>query len=69
MPPHCKFDHEIYIENDQMPPNSHIYPLSGTELSLLDELLDNMLGRGFIQSSQLPGGRPVLFSKKKDGTL
>ena len=48
MPPHGEFDHEIHIENDQTPPHSHIYPLSGTELSLLHEFLDDMLGKGFI---------------------
>jgi len=48
MPPHRKFDHEIHIENDQTPPHSHIYPLSGTELGLLREFLDDMLGKGFI---------------------
>jgi len=69
MPPHCEFDHEIHIENDQTPPHSHIYPLSGTELGLLREFLDDMLGKGFIRSSQSPGGAPVLFAKKKDGTL
>jgi len=45
------------------------YPLSGAELGLLREFLDDMLGKGFIQSSQSPGGAPVLFAKKKDGTL
>src|SRR5882672_5358135 len=28
-----------------------------------------MLGKGFIRSSQSPAGAPVLFAKKKDGTL
>src|SRR5882724_7919285 len=51
-----------------MPPHSHIYLLSGTELCLLHEFLDDMLGKGIIQSSQLPGSAPVLFAKK-DGTL
>ena len=68
MPPHHEFDHKIHLENDQMPPPSHIYPLSGTELSLLGKFLDYMLSKGFIQSSQLPVGTPVLFAKKKDGT-
>jgi len=48
MPPHHEFDHEIHIENDQTPPHSHIYLLSGTELGLLREFLDNMLSKGFI---------------------
>jgi len=48
MPPHHEFDHEIHIENDQTPPHSHIYPLSGTELGLLHEFLDDMLGKGFF---------------------
>src|SRR5882724_10818540 len=69
MPPHCEFDHEIHIENDQTPPHSHIYPLSGAELGLLHKFLDDMLGKGFIRSLQSPGGAPVLFAKKKDGTL
>src|SRR5882724_9264544 len=69
MPPHPKFDHEIDLKNDQTPPHSHIYPLSGIELGLLREFLDDMLGKGFIRSSQSPGSAPVLFAKKKDGTL
>jgi len=55
MPPHCKFDHEIHVENDQMPPHSHIYLLSGTELGLLHEFLMTLLSKRFIQLSQLPG--------------
>jgi len=56
-------------KNEQMPPHSHIYLLSGTELGLLHKFLDDMLGKGFIQSSQSPAGAPVLFTKKKDSTL
>jgi len=52
-----------------MPPYSHIYLLSGTELSLLHEFLNDMLSKRFILLSQLPAGAPVLFEKKKDGTL
>ena len=69
MPPRREFDHQIHLENDQAPPHSHIYPLSGTELGLLREFIDDMLGKGFIRSSQSPAGAPVLFAKKKDGTL
>ena len=69
MPLHRPYDHTIDLENDQAPPHSHIYPLSGTELGILREFLDDMLGKGFICVSSSPGGTPVLFAKKKDGTL
>ena len=69
MPPHHPCDHTINLENDQMPPHSHIYLLLGTELSTLHEFLDNMLGNGFIRASSSPSGAPILFTKKKDGTL
>ena len=69
MPPHRPYDHTIDLENDQMPPHSYIYPLSGTKLSTLREFLDDMLGKGFIRLSSSPSGAPVLFAKKKDGTL
>jgi len=49
--------------------HSHIYPLYGTKLGLLHKFLNDMLGKGFIQSSQSPVGAPVLFAKKKDSTL
>ena len=69
MPPHRPYDHTIDLENDQMPPHSHIYLLSGTELSTLREFLDDMLGKGFICASSSPSGAPILCTKKKDGTL
>jgi len=52
-----------------MPPHSHISLFSDTELSLLCKFLDDMLSKGFIQFSQSSGSAPVLFAKKKDGTL
>ena len=69
MPPHRPYDHTIDLKNDQVLPHSHIYPLSGTELGILQEFLDDMLGKGFFRASSSPGGAPVLFAKKKDGTL
>jgi len=57
------------MEDDQMPPHCNIYPLSGTELGVLREFLNDMLSKGFIRASNSPVGAPVLFAKKKDGTL
>ena len=69
MPPHQPYNHTIDLKNDQAPPHSHIYPLSSTELGILQEFLDDMLGKGFICVSSSLGGTPVLFAKKKDSTL
>ena len=67
--PHCPYDHTIEIENDGSPPHGPIYPLSNTELEALCDYLEDMLGKGFIRSSQSPGGTPIMFAKKKDGSL
>ena len=43
--------------------------MSQVELDALKGYIDKMLGKGFIQTSNLPIGAPVLFVKKKNGTL
>ena len=69
VPPHREYDHTTEIKNDGQPPYGPIYPLSGVELEALQDYLKDMLGKGFIRASQSPGGAPVLFAKKKEGTL
>jgi Reverse transcriptase (RNA-dependent DNA polymerase) len=69
LPPHRSYDHTIDIKNDAVPPHGPIYPLSNTKLEALRDYLDDMLSKGFILSSQSPGGAPVVFAKKKDGSL
>ena len=69
LPPHCPYDHTIEIENEGSPLHGPIYPLSNTELEALHDYLEDMLGKGFICSSQSPGGAPIMFAKKKDGSL
>ena len=69
VPPHRSYDHKIEIEDNKPLPHGPIYPMSGVELETLREFLDDMLGKGFIRPSISPGGAPVLFAKKKDGTL
>jgi hypothetical protein len=53
----------------QLPPHSRIYNMSQVELDALKGYIDEMLGKGFIRTSNLPIGAPVLFVKKKNGTL
>ncbi|KAL6331976.1 hypothetical protein AAG906_020329 [Vitis piasezkii] len=55
LPPHREFD--FSIEDGPL------------ELKELKTSLDELLGKGFIRPSTSPWGAPVLFVKKKDGTL
>ena len=43
--------------------------MATTELKDLKSQLQDLLDKGFIRPSVSPWGAPVLFVKKKDGTL
>ena len=43
--------------------------MAPTELEELKAQLQDLLDKGFIRPSTSPWGAPVLFVKKKDGTL
>ena len=49
--------------------NALHFRLAPTELKELKEQLQELLDKGFIRPSTSPWGAPVLFVKKKDGTL
>jgi hypothetical protein len=51
------------------PPWGPIYSLSQTETVALRAFLKENLDKGFIVPSESPAGAPLLFAKKKDGTL
>ena len=69
MPPHRPYDLKIKTEGDSAPPFGKLYNMSEKELKALKDYIDDMLGKGFIRSSNSPAGAPVLFVKKKDGSL
>lgn len=69
LPEHSKYDHHIDVEEGKTPPFGRLYNLSETELKALDAYLRENLSRGFIRASNSPAGAPVLFVKKKDGSL
>ena len=69
LPPHRPFDHTIPIEEGKTPPFGPIYSLSETELKALKDYLEENLKKGFIQPSESPAAAPILFVKKKDGSL
>ena len=59
------------IETDPMadPPFRPVIRLSIAELDELRRQLTDLLAKGFIKPSTSPYGAPLLFVKKKDGTL
>jgi hypothetical protein len=69
LPPHGPQDLPIDIEEGKIPPFGPLYNLSESELVILRQYLDKFLARGWIKHSRSPAGAPILFVKKKDGTL
>ena len=69
LPAHKPYDHEIPLAKGTMPPFGPIYSLSELELKTLKKYLEDNLASGFIKPSTSPAGAPILFVKKKDGSL
>ena len=67
--PHRPYDHRIPLKEGFTPPFGPLYSLSKTELIELRKWLEDNLSRGFIRASSSPAGAPILFIKKKDGSL
>jgi hypothetical protein len=68
-PPERAITHTIDVEPGSAPPHRGIYRLSESELGELRTQLQDLLARGFIRPSVSPYGAPILFVKKKDGTM
>src|SRR5258708_34607919 len=67
--PHRPYDLQINVEEGAKPVHRPIYSLSPPELMALWEFLEEHTRNGFICPSKSPWGSPVLFVKKKDGSL
>ena len=68
LPEHGPQDHAIELTGGE-PSFGPLYNLSATELGVLREYIEDNLRRGFIRPSTSPAGAPILFVKKKDGSL
>src|SRR5947209_7717533 len=66
---HQPWDHEIKLKEGKTPTKQKIYPLSEDKLEALRTYLEENRKKGFIQESTSPAGYPILFVKKKDGSL
>ena len=69
LPPHRPYDLKINLEEGAKATYRPIYSLSPTKLAALRKFLDENLKNGFIRPAKSPWGSPVLFVKKKDGSL
>ncbi len=67
--PHRPYDLQINVEEGVKPVHGPIYSLSPPELAALWEFLKEHTRSGFICPSKSPWGSPILFVKKKDGSL
>ncbi|WMV32801.1 hypothetical protein MTR67_026186 [Solanum verrucosum] len=64
-----EIDFGIDLLPDTQPISIPPYRMAPAELKELKEQLRDLLKKGFIRPSQSPWGAPVLFVKKKDGSL
>lgn len=69
LPPSREVDHRIELLPGSVPPSRPTYRLSASELIELKKQLEELTKAGFIQPSKSPFGAPILFVKKKDGTM
>ena len=68
-PPERAIDHKIELTPGSSPPNRPIYSMSQDELAELKRHLIALLSRAHIRPSTSPYGAPILFVRKKDGSL
>ncbi|KAH0709324.1 hypothetical protein KY284_010751 [Solanum tuberosum] len=69
IPPEREIDFGIDLLSDTQPISIPLYQIALAELKELKAQLKDLLDKGFIQPSISPWGAPVLFVKKKDGSL
>jgi len=69
LPLHRNYDLKIELEEGTSPPLGTLYSLSPVELSALRTFIDENITTGFIRPTASSHAAPVLFIKKKDGSL
>ncbi|KAL0549215.1 hypothetical protein IC582_013696 [Cucumis melo] len=69
LPPHREVEFAIELEPGTVPISRAPYRMDPAELKELKVQLQELLDKGFIRPSVSPWGAPVLFVKKKDGSM
>ena len=69
LPPHRPYDHRIELEGEYHLFYAPLYKLTREELIAAKAYVEENLAKGFIEASRAPYAAPILFSRKKDGSL
>ena len=69
LPPPRDVDFRIELYRSSSPISMTPHRMAPVELQELKVPIQELLGKGFIKSSTLPWGAPVIFAKKKNKTL
>ncbi|KAL0546141.1 hypothetical protein IC582_016047 [Cucumis melo] len=69
LPPHREIEFAIELESSMVPISRASHRMAPIELKELKVQLQELLDKGFIRPSVSPWGAPVLFVKKKDGSM
>ena len=69
VPPHRSDPFLIELEPGTAPLSKSLYRMAPAEMAELKKQLEELLDKGFIRPSSSPWGAPVLFVKKKDGSM
>ncbi|KAL0534457.1 hypothetical protein IC582_028748 [Cucumis melo] len=69
LPPHREVEFAIELEPGAVPISRAPYRMALAEFKELKVQLQELLDKGFIRPSVSPWGAPVLFVKKKDGSM
>ena len=69
LPQYREVDFEIETIPGAAPISIALYRMAPLELKELKKQIEKLLEKGFIRPSTSPWGAPVLFMKKKDGSM
>ena len=69
MPPDREIEFRIELAPGTTPIYKKPYRMAPSELIELKKQIKELLEKGYIRASSSPWGSPILFAKKKDGTL
>jgi hypothetical protein len=69
MPPDREIEFVIELAPGTAPIYNKPYRMAPTELAELKKQNKKLMEKGYVRPSSSPWGSPVLFAKKKDGTL